>query len=120
MLQLPLNTAITELTFFFIFQRMTYCYVRRLNPTLPYEQVALYRVVSIGTSPADVTLQLLGFYDIVQPRLVSFSPKDVAAAEKKRPGEMSMLLLACVGRVCLGSDLTFCGRQCSSQRAHHH
>lgn len=50
-------------------------------------QVVLYKVVPIGTSPADVTLQMLGFYDVTHPQLLSFSPKDFSAIERSRPCE---------------------------------
>lgn len=41
-----------------------------------YAQIVIYKVTTIGNNREDITLQLLGFYDIVQPHLLCFSPKD--------------------------------------------
>ncbi|KAF5836201.1 hypothetical protein DUNSADRAFT_6267 [Dunaliella salina] len=56
-------------------------------------QVVLYKVVQIGSSPADITLQLLGFYEICQPYLLSFSPKDLSAIERNQAGAPPLLVV---------------------------
>jgi len=56
-------------------------------------QVVLYRVVPIGSSLADITLQHLGFYEIFQPYLLSFSPKDLSAIERGRAGAPPLLVV---------------------------
>jgi hypothetical protein len=57
-----------------------------MHPHKTHAQVVLYKVVPIGNSREDITLQLLGFYEVVKPYLLSFSPKDKAAQERGQPG----------------------------------
>jgi len=63
-------------------------------------QLVLYKVVPIGTGPEDITLQMLGFYDIHQPYLLSFSPKDFSAMEQNQSGVCAHVYKNVITKAC--------------------